>query len=1055
MTSTRPPAKSATKPATKFFIAVAAIFFFSIGSITGQNLPTSPTLALFRGRVAPVYTIRFNGTPYWDNGGFRQGSVFFDGRLYQGVTLNIDCQCQMLVVKQGVNEILPARELVGWFTRDDKLYINLKYYGIEELGEGFFEQYTDRGGERWYRQVRKTYSTGVDNYNGKDGIGYDDPNYKIKCLSYFKIDDRYYCWNPKKGSYDKTTERKALKAGITPDLTIPADNKAYAAPRQFGKIAGAPVGNAQGATQAQAASPTLRETLPPGYFDSGESESLKKLRENLEQSITIAESRNKTYVIGEPGAQRATTHANAATPTPQRATLSGTIRDIATGETLQGTLVSNESGSIFVYSDKDGKYEIKLPTGEHKIKASQYGKEDMTVHIILSGDGALDIMMQDEIKELQSAYVSAETRQEHRRTAMGVEKITAGVINKIPSAFGTGDVIKAILTIPGVKSTGEAGGGINVRGGSADQNLILLNDGTIFNPSHMFGVMSSFNPDIIESADLYKSSIPARYGGRISSVLDIKTKEGGQDRVRGSLGIGILTSTAEIDGPLCKSGKTTFVVGGRTTYSDWILKAMPKTSGYAGGTAGFYDVNASITQRFDENNKLQVFGYYSRDRFSFSADTTFRYNNLNASLRYTHKGKKGGTMVLSAGYDQYGNELIDGVKNARTDAYTLKTGIQQAYARLGFTLPLGQHSISYGADATMYLLSPGVLSPGGENSTLTAASLEREKGVEPAIYASDDWKIGSGPFSVEYGVRLSSFASGGKFYVGPEARVGGKYSPTPNLSFKAGFNNLNQYIHLISNTAGISPMDSWRLSSEKIKPQRGWQAAAGAYWTVASGKVDLSLEGYYKQMKNYLDYKSGAQLQMNPNLADDLVSTHAKAYGVELMAKKTTGKLTGWVAYTYSRTLLQEDPGRGAAAINGGDWYPAAHDKPHDVKLVCNYAFTHRYSISANLDYATGRPVTVPVGQYYYNGALRLAYSERNGHRIPDYFRLDLALNIEPGHYLKAFTHASATIGCYNVTGRKNAYSVYYTTNGGTKLQGYMVSVFATQIPYVTINLKF
>ena len=286
-------------------------------------------------------------------------------------------------------------------------------------------------------------------------------------------------------------------------------------------------------------------------------------------------------------------------------------------------------------------------------------------------------------------------------------------------------------------------------------------------------------------------------------------------------------------------------------------------------------------------------------------------------------------------------------------------------------------------------------------------------------------------------------------------RLSARYTPLDNLSFKAGFNTMTQYIHLISNTSSVSPMDTWKLSDSKIAPTTGWQAAAGAYWTHLDTGIDFSLEGYFKQMRNVLDYKPGATLSMNANLADDLLPVYGRAYGVEAMIKKTTGKLTGWVSYSYSRARYREMADRGAATLSNGNWYNAPYDKPHEVKLVANWAITHRYSISANLDYSTGRPVTIPVGKYYMGGTYRFAYSERNFYRIPDYFRLDLAFNIDPGHYKKAWVHTTFTIGVYNVTGRKNPYSVFFKANQSGYVQGYMLSVFGTQIPYVNINFLF
>ena len=404
---------------------------------------------------------------------------------------------------------------------------------------------------------------------------------------------------------------------------------------------------------------------------------------------------------------------------------------------------------------------------------------------------------------------------------------------------------------------------------------------------------------------------------------------------------------------------------------------------------------------------------------------------------------------LSAGYDHYANDI--GAHAWETGAYDLQTFIRQAFLKAGAVKPIGSHTLSYGLNVVGYMLDPGIMNPFGELSDVKGVSLDRDLGVEPSLYLSDNWAI-TDQFSVDGGVRLSSFLAlnPSKFYIGPEVRLSTKYSPLENLSFKAGFNTMRQYIHLISNTASVSPMDTWRLSSAEIAPTTGWQGAAGAYWTLLGAGVDLSVEGYYKQSQNGLDYKNGAILSMNPNLADDLVPVYGRAYGVEVMVKKPAGSLTGWLSYSYSRSQLREMLDRGNETINHGAWYNAPYDKPHEFKLVANYAFTHRFSFSVNVDYSTGRPLTVPVGRYLYGGTYRLAYSERNSHRIPDYFRLDLAVNIDPGHYLRQFSHMSWTIGVYNVTARKNAYSIFFD---GT--ESYLLSVFAYPIPYINLNLIF
>ena len=976
------------------------------------------------------YNFPYNGTYLWFNTGFNPGTVCYDGRIYQDVPMNINAHKQEVLVKKTAVEppVVLERSLLPWAMLDGYYYVNLRLAGVYGAPEGYFQILTD-GRQTYYLQRIKLFAQDAADHNGVDGIGYDDRSYREDVISYFHQKNLYYTY--RNGKFKRVHpgrhKRKTLEPGPLPAQAEVSTNE----PRVF--ISPAPSAGIQSVSG-----------LPAGWFAARSSASDRAaLLAVIEQEKLIATYRNKTYEIGAVPAQSGPVN------------VYGIVRDVASGEALAGVLVSDSTERIFCYTGDDGRYELKLPLGENILKLRDYTKEDMDIHILVKGSGSLDVVMREKVTTLKSAYVSANSMAEHRRTGMGLESINSSTVSHIPSAFGEGDVLKAVLTLPGVKSVGEASSGFNVRGGSADQNLILFNGGTIYNPSHLFGVFSAFNTDVVEDIELYKSSIPVEYGGRISSVLDINSRDGDPERIRGSLGLGILTSHLMLEGPIVKN-KTTFVLGGRTTYSDWLLKRLPADSGYSGGDASFSDVNLGVTHRFDERNSLKLSGYWSRDNFSFRGDTTFRYSNLDVALKWNHKTRSGGSLDVGAGYDRYFNNLTDGAGGNVLGAYNLSTQIQQGFVRTTAKLKAGSHTLTFGGDAVLYALDPGVLSP-LEGSLVIPRQLPREMAVEPSLYAGDSWEPSGVPFALDYGLRYSSFfaLSPFKFYGAPEFRTSLKYSPLANLSFKAGFNTMNQYIHLVTNSSSISPMDTWKLSDVDIKPQSGYQAAGGIYWTVFGNALDISLEGYYKRSYNYLDYKSGAVLSMNEHLADDMVRTTGKSYGVELMFRKLTGRLTGWVSYTWSRALLKEMENRGADTINGGDWYNAPFDKPHDVKLVGNYKFTHRYSLSFNLDYSTGRPVTVPVGTYYYGNAIRLMYSDRNAYRIPDYFRLDLALNIEPGHYLKAFTHMSATIGCYNVTGRKNAYSVFFSTNGGTTVKGYMVSVFATQVPYLSLNLKF
>jgi hypothetical protein len=975
------------------------------------------------------YDFPFNGHYFWSTPEFRSGTVCYNGVVYRDVKMNVNAHTQDLLVKRMdfSPPVVLERSLLPWFELDGVRYVNLRLAGIEDAPEGFFQILTD-GRRDYFFQRNKEFAREPGNHDGVRGIGYDDPNYRENIIAYFHQADRYYSVKRDKFRrvYPGPRKRRTLQPAAFQGTQVQTDE-----PRELSLVSPLKPGQ-------------LRSELPAGWF-AKEVPSAERaaLLDAIEQENLIASYRNKTYEIG------------AVPATSGPVTVSGTVRDVASGEPLEGVLVSDSDGKVWCHTDSDGYYELKLPLGVNVLMFREYTKEDMDIRVIIRGAGGLDVVMREKVTALQSAYVTANSMAEHRRPSMGLETINSARVTHIPTAFGEGDVLKAVLTLPGVKSVGEASSGFNVRGGSQDQNLILFNGGTIYNPSHLFGVFSAFNTDVVDDINLYKSSIPVEYGGRISSVLDISSRDGNPQRIKGSLGLGILTSHLALEGPIVKD-KTTFVLGGRTTYSDWMLSRLPSSSGYSGGSASFSDVNLGVTHHFDERNTLKLTGYWSRDKFAFRGDTTFRYSNLDIALNWNHKWGAQNTVNVSAGFDRYVNSLENKSELENMGAYDLSTRINQGFLRTTVKQKLGNHVLTYGADAVLYALDPGILTP-LEGSLLEARTLRREMALEPAVYVGDLWQPDVGPFSLDYGVRYSSFLafSPAKYYGGPEFRLSGKFSPAENFSVKAGFNSMNQYIHLISNTSSISPMDTWKLCDADILPQKGFQAAGGVYWTVFGNALDISLEGYYKRTYNYLDYKSGAVLSMNEHLADDLVRTTGRSYGVELMLRKLTGRLTGWVSYTWSRAFLKEMEYRGAETINGGDWYQAPYDKPHDVKLVGNYKFTHRYSLSFNLDYSTGRPVTIPMGQYLYGNALRLMYSERNAYRIPDYFRLDLAFNIEPGHYLKAFTHMSATIGCYNVTGRKNAYSVFYSTNGGTRLKGYMVSVFATQVPYISLNLKF
>ena len=684
-------------------------------------------------------------------------------------------------------------------------------------------------------------------------------------------------------------------------------------------------------------------------------------------------------------------------------------------------------------------------------------------------------------QELAEIVVVAGRQSAVKSTTMGSEKFKPQLLKNIPSAFGESDIMKVVLTLPGITTVGEASSGYNVRGGATDQNLILFNGGTVYNPSHLFGLFTSFNSDAVEDVELFKSSIPVEYGGRISSVLKVVSKEANMQKLTGSASIGALTSKANLEIPIMKD-RMSLLINGRTTYSDWMLKHLPEKSGYKNGKANFYDLGGALTWKLNNMHRLKVYGYWSHDKFSFSSDDSYGYQNRNISAEWRSILNEKITATLSAGLDHY--DYFNEEWGTPAMAAKLSFGIDQLWGKLHIRHRLTEEqTLTYGLSVQHYNVQAGKYEPLGELSRINTTQLQKEKALENAVYIDYERSL-TEQLSVSAGLRYTMFNalgprdvnyySGGelpsegslletrhetgiiKTYQAPEIRLSARYALQENLSLKAGFNTMHQYIHKVSNTSIMSPTDIWKLSDLNIKPQNGWQAAAGIYHETADKEYEFSAEVYYKHISDYLNYRSSAVLLMNPHLETDVISTDGQAYGIELQAKKPIGKLNGWVSYTFSRSLLRQDDKRVAMPLNNGDWYPSEYDRPHEVKAVLNFKFTERYSLSSNFDYATGRPTTLPAGKYYnsYNQRYMPYYTDRNTFRIPDYMRLDLAFNIEPTHKLTTFLHTSFSIGVYNALARKNAYNIYYVTEG-TEIKGYKLSVFGTAIPYVSLNIKF
>lgn len=760
--------------------------------------------------------------------------------------------------------------------------------------------------------------------------------------------------------------------------------------------------------------------------------------------------------------------------------LTGYVRDAKNGEVLSGVAVYIDTPSIATLTNQFGYYLLTLPKGRHTLWISGAGMKKVRRQILVHSDGKLNVELENDVVSLKTVIVVSERRSNLMSTQMGMDKLNIKTIKQVPVVLGEADILRVILTLPGVTTAGEASTGFNVRGGSVDQNLILFNDATIYNPSHLFGMFSAFNPDVIKTVELYKSTIPEKYGGRLSSVLDVTTRDGNNKKFAATGGIGPLTSKLTIEGPIIKD-KTSFIIGGRTTYSNWIMKKIPDDF-FSNSRASFYDINLHVSHSLSPRNNLYLTGYTSNDKFNLNNDTSYKYSNSNLNLKWKHNFNDQFVGVFTTGLDYYKYDVS--AKQNPSTAYQLAFDIRQYHFRSDFSYQLNQsHALSFGVNSIYYQLRPGTYRPLHGQSLVTFEKVQQEQALETALYLGDKYTV-SPKVSLDIGIRYSIFNYLGprqvytylnglprnenslldtlaypsgktiKNYHGPEYRASARYSLSDRASIKLAYNSLLQYIHMLSNTTSISPTDIWKLSDPSIKPQRGHQLSLGYYRNFASNNIETSLEVYYKKMRNFLDYKSNAVLIMNQHIETDIINTEGKAYGVELMIKKISGKLNGWISYTYSRTFLRMDDSLAGEMINEGKYYPASFDKPHSLNVISNYRFSHRWSASANIIYSTGRPITLPIAVYNVSGSQRLLYSDRNQYRIPDYFRIDLSVNLEGNHKIKQLAHNSWAFGVYNLTGRDNVYSIYFVEENGS-IKGYKLSIFSTLVPFITYKFNF
>ncbi|HEY4785383.1 MAG TPA: TonB-dependent receptor, partial [Bacteroidales bacterium] len=679
-----------------------------------------------------------------------------------------------------------------------------------------------------------------------------------------------------------------------------------------------------------------------------------------------------------------------------RATVNGKIIDGKTGEPLIGARIAIEKTKTGAVTDKSGNFTMTLPVGEYDLKLSYIGYEENHARIKLIGNGPATFEIIEKSIGLNEVIVTASRTDNNLiSTQMGLVQLNNKDIKELPVVFGETDVIKSTTLLPGVTTIGEFGTGFNVRGGSADQNLILIEDVPIFNSSHLFGLTSIVNSDGVSNVTLLKAGIPAKYGERASSLMDIRMGTTNSDKIRGKAGIGLINSRLTLDAPLFKN-KVNLMVGGRTTYSDWLLRRMPDVD-LMNSSAKFYDLNGFLTIVPDNNNKISVFGYYSNDDFSFSHNIHYGYSNTLASIRWNHVLNQKLSSSLMTGFSRYNYTVSELDTLSRDQAYKINSDLLYQNVKLNFNWhPTNDHAVDFGVNGVYYAINPGDLSKYDTLSTVVPMHVNKERAGEFALYAGDDFNI-TPKIAAEVGVRYSlylllgpgtvnMYRSGSpiiaeniidsisyskneviKSYHGLEPRLSLRYSIDEFSSVKASYNRMNQYINLISNASVMTPTDVWKLSDRYERPLRCDQFAIGYFRNFKQNAIETSVEIYYKLLKDVIEYKNGAQILLNNHIETDLVNAKGVNYGAEFYVKKNTGRLTGWASYTYSRSMRQTNGAEASEQINSNNYFPSNYDKPHNIVINANYHISRRWRFAGSFLYSTGRPTTLPELKYNFN----------------------------------------------------------------------------------------
>lgn len=769
----------------------------------------------------------------------------------------------------------------------------------------------------------------------------------------------------------------------------------------------------------------------------------------------------------------------------EKFTLSGTIADDSSSETLIGASIYIKELQKGTSTNEYGFYSISLPAGTYTVQVSYVSFTTREETVVLNGNIRKNYSLSTDSKELEEIVISENVkRADIKRPEMSVNRLTAEEIKKMPVVMGEVDVLKSLLTLPGVTNAGEGASGFNVRGGSADQNLILLDEATIYNSSHLFGFFSVFNSDAIKELKLYKGGIPAKFGGRLSSVLDIYQKEGNKKDFHMTGGIGAISSRILAEGPIVKD-KASFLIGGRASYAHLFLKLANNDN-----SAYFYDLNTKLSYNLGENDNLYLSGYFGRDLLDISDSFSNVYGNTVLNLRWNHLFSDkifANTSLIYSDY-YYGLELgfiglkwDSGIKN-----YNLKYDIKHYVS--------DKLKLNYGVNAIYYDFNPGTVKPVGEDSAINFRQLEKKHAFEPALYIDAEQEL-TDNISVSYGLRYSMFyrlgqqnmnvyannqpvtfdnelkiyekatPTGTQYFGGGktiadfnnfEPRVGIAFKIDDNQSVKASYNRMVQYLHLITNTSSPTPLDVWAPSDNFTKPELLDQVAVGYFRNFKDDTYTLEVESFYKKVKNKLDYIDGADLIANEAIEQVLLNGRARSYGLEVLFRKNKGKLTGWISYTLSRTE-QQTPGRTPeeTGINNGEWYRAGYDKTHNLSITGSYQYTDKWSFGAIFALQSGQPATYPDGQYQYGNINIPVFGARNADRLPMYHHLDVSATYTPKPERKKGWQGEWVFSIYNLYNRQNAASMTFRQNEDSgRNEAVRLSIFGV-IPSVTYNFKF